>query len=319
MKLRKLALLLALLPAIGGLAACGGNTTTYKIGICQLAKHDALDKATQGFKDALIAELGEKNVTFDYQEAAGDVSICSTIINSFVSKNYNLIMANATPALQAAANATTTIPVLGTSITEYGVALGIDNFSGTTGINVSGTSDLAPLNTQGEMIIELFPNATKVGLFYCSAEANSQYQIDVVKAYLDEHGIETRLFSFSGLEDVRIVMESAASFSDVIYIPTDNVAADSAEIINAISRETNTPVFAGEENLCGNCGTFTLSISYYQIGYKTGLMAAQILRDGADVSKMPIAYDPNPVKKYNEENCEFFNLVIPEGFEKIQK
>lgn len=300
------------------LSSCNGSGKKYTVGICQLAVHPALDEATRGFKEALVAELGEENVTFDYQNASGDIAVCPTIVNNFVSKNVDLIMANATPALQAAVNATSTIPILATSITEYGVALGLKDFNGTTGINVSGTSDLAPLDTQAQMIIDLFPGVQKVALLYCSAEQNSKYQVDVVKTYLESKGLTATLFSFSDSNDIQAVCNAAAAASDVIYVPTDNTAANSADLINTISRETKTPVLAGEEGICTKCGTFTLSISYYQIGYKTGVMAAKILRDGADISKMQIEYDPQPVKMYNEENCNFFGLTVPEGFKKIE-
>ena len=312
-KITALVLSLIFVFSICLMATSCGKKAKYTVGICQLVPHVALDAATQGFKDALTKAFGD-DVAFDYQNAAGDAPTCTTIVNSFVSKNYDLIMANATPALQAAASATTTIPVLGTSITEYGVALGLANFNGKTGINVSGTSDLAPLTEQAQMMKDLFPNAKKIGLIYCSAEANSQYQVDVVKAYLESKGITVGLFTFSDTNDVQSVMTSACAASDVIYVPTDNTAATCASVINSISRETKTPVFAGEEGICEGCGTFTLSISYYEIGYKTGEMAVQILRDGADVSTMAIAYDPNPVKKYNKDNCEFFGLTVPEGY-----
>ena len=294
------------------LASCG-NKAKYRIGVCQLAPHVALDAATKGFVDALKEAFGD-DVEIDLQNAAGDSPTCTTIVNSFVSKNYDLIMANATPAVQAAANATTTIPILGTSVTEYGVALSLDNFSGVTGMNVSGTSDLAPLTEQAQMIIDLFPDATKIGLLFCSAEANSKYQVDVVKAYLESNGKTATFFTFSDTNDIQSVMTSACSACDVIYVPTDNTAATCASTINAISRETKTPVFAGEEGICEGCGTFTLSISYYEIGHKTGEMAVQILRNGADVSKMKIEYDPNPVKKYNKTNCEFFGITVPSDY-----
>lgn len=301
------------------LAAClaftsCGEKKTYTVGICQLVTHDALDAATEGFKKALIDELGEENVTFDYQNAANDPSVCTTIVNGFVSKNVDLIMANATSALQAAANATVDIPILGTSITEYGVALSIKDFSGTVGGNISGTSDLAPLDEQAQMMIDLFPNAKKIGLLFCSGEPNSEYQVRVVKAYLESKGLSATYYSFSDSNDIQTVMEKAAADSDLIYIPTDNTAASSKEIIKTISLERKVPVFAGEEGICAGCGTFTLSISYYEIGYKTGLMAAEILKGKADISEMAIAYDPNPVKKYNAEICEFFGLTIPEGY-----
>ena len=298
------------------LASCG-KKTKYTIGICQLVSHVALDAATEGFKQAVIDKLGAENVTFDYQNAAGEPTVCTTIVNSFVSKNYDLIMANATPALQAAANATTKIPILGTSITEYGVALGIENFNGTVGSNVSGTSDLAPLEGQGQMIVDLFPSATKIGLLYCSAEANSAYQVKVIKEFLESKGKTVTNYSFADSNDIQSVATKAANDSDVIYVPTDNTAAASTEIINTISRETKTPVFCGEEGICSGCGTFTLSISYYEIGYKTGEMAAEILSGASDITKMPIAYDQNPVKKYNKANCEFFGLTVPAGYVEI--
>ncbi|MGN1094952.1 MAG: ABC transporter substrate-binding protein [Eubacteriales bacterium] len=287
---------------------------TYTVGICQLVTHPALDAATEGFKQALIDKLGEDNVTFDYQNAANDSNTCTTIVNNFVSKNVDLIMANATPALQAAANATTTIPILGTSVTEYGVALSINDFSGTVGGNISGTSDLAPLTEQAQMMIDLFPNAKKVGLLYCSAEANSAYQVKVVKEYLESKGLTATYYSFTDSNDIQTVTEKAAADSDLIYIPTDNTAASCTEVINTISLERNVPVFAGEEGICKGCGTFTLSISYYEIGYKTGLMAAQILKGEADISTMAIEYDPNPVKKYNAANCAKFGITAPEGY-----
>lgn len=300
------------------LASCG-KKTKYTVGICQLVSHVALDAATEGFKQALIDKLGADNVTFDYQNAANDIPVCTTIVNGFVSKNYDLIMANATPALQAAANATTTIPVLGTSITEYGVALSIDNFNGTVGSNISGTSDLAPLTEQGQMILDLYPTATKIGLLYCSAEPNSAYQVKVIKEYLESNGKTVTNYSFADSNDIQSVTTKAAADSDILYVPTDNTAAASTEIINTISRETKTPVFCGEEGICSGCGTFTLSISYYEIGYKTGEMAADILTGKADIKNLPIAYDQHPVKKYNKENCEFFGITIPEGYVEVGK
>ncbi len=316
-KILSVALAIAML-AIVALTAVSCDSDTYTVGICQLVTHDALDAATEGFKQALIDELGEDKVTFDFQNAANDTAACSTIINSFVSKNVDLIMANATPALQSAAAATTTIPVLGTSITEYGVALSIDNFNGTVGGNISGTSDLAPLTEQAQMIIDLFPEAKTVGMLYCSAEANSTYQVQVVTEYLTDKGLTVLEYSFSDSNDVAVVTEKAAAESDVIYIPTDNTAASCTETINNICLPKQVPIFAGEAGICSGCGTFTLSISYYEIGYKTGLMAADILKGDADISTMAIEYDPNPVKKYNATICEALGLTIPEGYTAIE-
>ena len=283
-------------------SSCGEKT--YTVGICQLVPHDALDAATKGFKEALVEELGEDNVTFIEQNAQNDSTACTTIVNDFVTKNVDLIMANATPALQAAANGTETIPVLGTSVTEYGTALSIDNFDGLVGTNVSGTSDLAPLDKQAEMILELFPDAKKVGLLYCSAEANSAYQVKVVKEYLAGKGVECADFPFADSNDVASVAKAAAAASDVIYVPTDNTAASCTEAINGAVLPTKTPIIAGEEGICKGCGVATLSISYYDLGVATGKMAAQILKGEKKVEEMEIAYAENFTKKYNKANCD---------------
>ena len=290
----------------------------YTIGICQLVTHDALDAATNGFKEAVIEGLGEENVTFIEQNAAGDNNTCTTIVNDFVSKDVDLIMANATGALQAAYNSTETIPVLGTSITEYGVALGLENFNGTVGGNVSGTSDLAPLDEQAQMIIDLVPSAKTVGLLYCSAEPNSKYQVEVVSKYLTDKGLTVKEFAFSTSADVAQVAEAAASASDAIYIPTDNTAASCAETINTVVLPTKTPIIAGEAGICKGCGVATLSISYEQLGRKTGEMAVEILKDGKDISTMPIAYDDAPVKKYNKTICDELGITPPEGYEVLE-
>ena len=255
---------------------------------------------------------------FDEQNAAGDIASCATIVNGFVSSGVDLIMANATPALQAAVAATSDIPVLGTSVTEYGVALGIENFSGTVGTNVSGTSDLAPLDQQAAMIQELFPDAKTVGLIYCSAEANSQYQVDVVKAELEKLGYTATLYSFSDSNDLAAVTESAVAASDVIYVPTDNTVAANTGIIDNICRPAGIPVVTGEEGIAAGCGVATLSISYYDIGYKTGEMAAQVLTGEADISTMPIEYAPQFTKKYNAEICADLGVTIPSDYVAIE-
>lgn len=320
-KLASVFMALALVAGIFAFAGCGNAATSeskvYNVGICQLVTHDALDAATEGFKKALEDKLGAENVKFDYQNAANDSATCTTIVNSFVSKNVDLIMANATPALQAAQNATATIPILGTSITEYGVALGISDFSGTVGGNVSGTSDLAPLTEQADALLELCPDAKTVGLLYCSAEANSEYQVKVVEEYLAGKGLTCTRYSFADSNDVSTVTENAASNSDVIYIPTDNTAASCTETIGNIVRAKKVPVFAGEEGICKGCGIATLSISYYDLGYKTGEMAAQILTGESKIEEMPIEYAP-ATKKYNKEICEEFGMAIPDSYIAIE-
>jgi putative ABC transport system substrate-binding protein len=288
----------------------------YQIGICQLMQHPALDAATQGFKDALVEKLGEDGVQFDEQNASGESNTCSTIVNGFVSANVDLILANATPALQAAMASTADIPILGTSITDYATALGREDFSGTTGINVSGTSDLAPLDGQAEMLQELFPDAKTVGLLYCSGEPNSVYQINVIKGYLEDMGYTCTEYSFTDSNDVASVTQSAVD-SDVIYIPTDNTAATYTETIANVVLPAGVPVIAGEEGICSGCGVATLTISYYDIGYKTGEMAYDILVNGADISTMEIASAPQFTKKYNAANCETLGITIPDDYEAI--
>ena len=297
-------------------AAESTDGKVYTVGICQLVQHEALDAATQGF-DALTEKLGEGNVKFDEQNASGDSANCTTIVSGFVSTGVDLILANATAPLQAAAQATADIPVLGTSVTDYATALDISDWTGTVGNNISGTSDLAPLDQQAAMIQEMFPDAKTVGLLYCSAEPNSVYQCDVIEGYLNEMGIETTRYAFTDTNDVTSVTQAAAAASDVIYIPTDNTAASNTEAIANVVIPEKVPVVAGEEGICKGCGVAALSISYYDLGYKTGEMAAEILADGADVSTMPVAFAPNVTKKYNAANCEALGITPPDGYEAI--
>lgn len=300
-------------------AASAADSTaakTYTVGICQLVQHEALDAATQGFKDALTAKLGDA-VKFDEQNASGDSANCATIVNGFVSNNVDLILANATAPLQAAAQATATIPVLGTSVTDYATALDISDWTGTVGNNISGTSDLAPLDQQAAMIQELFPDAKNVGLLYCSAEPNSVYQCDVMEGYLADMGFTVSRYAFTDTNDVTSVAQTAADASDVIYIPTDNTAASNTEAIANVLLPAKVPAVTGEEGICSGCGVATLSISYYDLGYATGEMAAKVLTEGADVSAMPVQYAPNVTKKYNAANCEALGLTIPDDYTAI--
>ena len=331
-----LALTLAALMALS-LAACGGQSSTastgstqktetsepaetaqtFTIGICQLVQHPALDAATQGFKDAVVEALGEGNVTFQEQNASGDSATCTTICGQFVTDGVDLIMANATPALQAATAATGSIPILGTSVTEYGVALGIDGFNGTVGTNVSGNSDLAPLDQQAAMVKELFPDAKNVGLLYCSAEANSQYQVDTVKTCLEELGYTCTLYSFVDSNDVTSVTKSACDANDVLYIPTDNTAASNTEAINNVAKPAGVPIIVGEEGICAGCGVATLSISYYDLGVTTGKMAVKILTGESNVAEMPVEYAPQFTKKYNADLANALGVTIPSDYEAI--
>ena len=311
-----------------GLSGCGDKaaqddsqdstdgSAKYVVGICQLVQHEALDAATQGFIDALNEALpGE--VEFQNKNASGDSANCSTIVNGFVSDGVDLIMANATGALTAAAAATSDIPILGTSITAYGVALDIDNFSGTVGGNISGTSDLADLGKQAKMISEWFPEAKKVALLYCSAEPNSRYQIEEVAKCLSDKGIETKEFAFTDTNDVASVTQSAADYADVVYIPTDNTAASNTEAISNVLVPAGVPAICGEEGICKGCGVATLSISYYDLGVTTGKMAAKILTGEADISEMPIEFT-EATPKYNAAMCETLGITPLDGYTAIE-
>jgi len=309
---KTISLIMALILAMSlciGFASCGASGQ-YTIGICQIQPHAALDAATQGFKDALIEEFGEGNITFVEQNAQGDSTVCSTIINDFVTKNVDLILANATPSLQAAANGTATIPILGTAVTEYGTALSIENFSGTVGSNISGTSDLAPLDQQAQMILDIFPKAKTVAMLYCSGEPNSAYQVKVVNEYLTGKGLTVKDFPFSDSNDIASVAKAAAAAADVIYVPTDNTAATCTEAINGAVLPTGTPIIAGEEGICSGCGVATLCISYYDLGVKTGEMAIDVLKGKTKIEEMPVGYVDTFTKKYNKANCEALGVDI---------
>ncbi len=308
-----LCLMLCLAAAVYPAAA---EEKTYKVGVCQLVQHTALDAATQGFVDTLEGLLGDK-VSIEVQNASGDSATCITIVNNLLAKDVDLIMANATAALQAASAATGDVPILGTSVTDYATALDISDWTGTTGFNVSGTSDLAPLDGQAKIVKELFPDAKTIGLFYCSAEANSAYQINVIKGYLTDMGYECKEFAFTDSNDVSSVAESACASCDVLYIPTDNTAASCTEAIRNVIEVARTPVVAGEEGICSGCGVATLSISYYDIGVETGKMAYEILVNGADVSTMPVAFAPAFTKEYNKELCELLGITVPDDYKAI--
>ena len=297
-------------------SATAGN---YEVGIIQLMQHEALDAATQGFQDKLteLVEAAGGTVEFDYQNASGDSANCAPIVSGFVSSNVDLIMANATAALQAAQAATADIPILGTSISDYGTALGVDNWTGTTGTNISGTTDLAPLDGQAQMLQELFPDAKNVGLLFCSAEPNSRYQIDTITPYLEEMGYTCTEYAFTDSNDVASVAQSAASGSDVIYIPTDNTAASCTEAIANVVVPAGVPVIAGEQGICSGCGVATLSIDYYELGELTGEMAYEILVNGANPGEMEVQPAPNFTKMYNTANAEVLGVTIPDDYEAI--
>ena len=313
-----IAVLLAVL-MVASMAACSAPKAdgSYVIGICQIAPHDALDAATNGFKAALTEAFGDK-VKFKDGNAGGDFNNCGTIVDGFVAEGVDLILANATGPLQAAKAATATIPILGTSVTDYATALNIANWTGTVGGNVSGTSDLAPLDQQAAMVKELFPDAKTVGLLFCSAEPNSVYQVEQMKAYLEDMGYTCAEFAFTDVNDLASVTQTACDGSDVIYIPTDNTAANNTETIANVVIPAKVPVVTGEANTCAGCGVASLSIDYYALGYETGKMAVQILKGEADIATMPVKFAPNVTKMYNAANCTALGINVPDGYSAIE-
>ncbi len=314
--MKKIVSILLVLAMVLCMASCGSEPAadgTYKVGICQLVQHVALDAATEGFKAALTEKLGD-DVTFVEHNASGDAATCVTICNQLVAEGVDLMMGNATAALQAAAAASATIPVVGTSIPDYATALEIEDWTGKTGTNITGTADLAPLDEQAAMIQELFPEAKKIGILYCSAEPNSVYQSDVISGYLKDMGFEVEVFTFADSNDVANVTTAACAAADVIYIPTDNTAASCTETIANVAIPAGTPIVAGESGICGGCGVATLSIDYFDIGYAAGLMAYEILVNGANPGEMEIQYAPEVQKLFNEANCTALGIEVPEGY-----
>jgi len=305
------------------LASCGGSTPQtapetdaaseddglYTIGICQLVQHEAHDDATQGFKDALN-EVLPNQVTFTSHIASNDIAACSGIVNQFIAEEVDLILANATPALQIASAATGEIPILGTSVTEYSAALGIEDFDGTVGGNISGTSDLAPLEDRAAMVQAWFPDVETIGMLYCSAEINSAYQIAEVQKLLEAMGYTCEEFAFTESNDLPLVLESAIASSDALFVPTDNTVAANSSIIDNYCRPAGTPIIGGDLGICNGCGVATLCVTYYDLGYQTGLMAARILTGEADISEMPIEYG-DITRVYNEEICAELGLTPP--------
>ncbi|MBD5141609.1 MAG: ABC transporter substrate-binding protein [Ruminococcus sp.] len=300
----------------GDAGAAGGSDKVYNIGICQLVEHPALDAATEGFMTALKDKLGD-SVKFDNQNAQNEATNCTTICNNFVSSNVDLIMANATGSLQAASSATSSIPIVGTSITNYATAMGVADWVEMKGKNITGTSDLAPIEEQENMIVELFPEVKQVGILYCSAEANSKYQATLMEAALTADGIAYKEYSVADSNEIQAMTTTAVSECDVLYIPTDNTIANATETVKNVVVPANIPVIAGEEGICQGCGVASLSISYYDIGYKAGEMAYDILVNGKNAGDMDIEFAPKVEKKYNAEICQSLGITPPEDYVEI--
>ena len=315
--MKKTVSLLLALTMLFGFASCTQQETNYSVGIVNYVQHDASDEATRGFKDALTEKLGTK-VAFKETNASNDMATCTTIITNMVSEGTDLIMAGATPVLIAAANATEDIPIVATCITDYATALEIEDWTGVTGTNVTGTADCAPLDEQAAMIKELLPEAKSVGMIYCSSEPNSKYQVDKVKGYLEGMGITVNEYSFADSNDLAVITVEACEEVDAIYIPTDNTVASSTGIIDNIALDAGVPVIAGEEAICLGCGIATFSISYYDIGYTAGLQAYEILENGANPATMEIEYATDVKKMYVADRCSELGIEVPSAYVEIK-
>lgn len=313
---RCISFLLAMVLLFSAATVALGEAPVYKIGICQLEQHVALEEATQGFTDAITRQLGTQ-VELKTKNAFGDSANCISIVNAFLAEDVDLILANSTQALQAASSATSATPILGVAVADYPAALDMDIWEGVTGINVSGTSDLAPLDAQAELIRAMFPGARQIGLLYCSSEVNSQYQVQTIRKLLEPMGYTCADYAFTDTNDLFSVAQSACQSSDVLFVPTDNTIATCTELLRNVIEMERVPMIGGDEGICAGCGVATICINYYDLGYATGLMACDILQDKADITQLPIAYAPTFTRVVNAEMCEYLGIAIPEGCQPI--
>jgi putative ABC transport system substrate-binding protein len=333
--MKKLAKLFAAALAISmlfALAACGqqggtqspapsdsgtpsANGKTYKIGIVQLVEHNALDKATEGFQAALKEKLGDA-VSFDYQNAQGEATNCTTIATKFVNDGVDLILANATGAAQASAQATNTIPIVGVSITDYEVA-GLVESNEAPGRNVTGCSDLSPINEHVKLIQQLCPDVKKVGIVYCSAEDNSVVQAEQAKTALEAAGYTVAIYTAADSNEVQTVVTKACGEQDALYIPTDNLFASNMQIVKNIAMQAKIPTFCGEENMVTSGGFATYSVNYYTLGYQAGLMAYDILANGKAPASMPIQFmeSADLTLVINKDVAKEIGVKIPSNLE----
>lgn len=304
-----ISLVMALTVCVGAClfaTSCSGSAD-FNVGVCQLMVHDSLDKATQGFADALTEELEKagKTVNIDTQ-VAGEANLCTTVINTFTAKNLDLIMANATPALLAAANATSDIPVVGTSVTDYD-----DTFAGKIPANVTGTSDAVPFEKQAKMMIDslALTAGDKVGVIYCTNESNSLIQYNAVKELFEKEGIVVEAYTFSETTELQALVNSAAGSCKAIYIPSDNTVAQNDTVVGTVCTEKNVPVFT---SYGGTICYASLAIDYYELGRETGKIAAEILLGKKNASDIDVKTLTSTVV-YNDELCAKLGITVPEN------
>ena len=304
----------------GSAAASSGSDGVYNIGICQQMQHVSLDEATQGFEDALTELLGEENVKFDYQNAGGEQANCTSIVSKFVTDNVDLIMANATTAVQCAKEATTEIPVVGTSVTDY-VSTGIVDSAENPGSNVTGYSDLSDANNHVELIQQLLPEAKTVAILYSTGEENSRIQAESAVAAFEAAGLTAESYTANDSNDISSVVTEACTQADVIYVPTDNLMAANMELVKNVALNQKVPVvscFTADEN---DGALLSISISYYTMGYLAGEMAYEILVNGADPASMPIgvmSVEDMDIT-INQSVADELGITIPESMQQYVK
>lgn len=313
------ALLTTVLLAVGcmsALSSCAKDDGVYEIGIVQLMEHEALDAATKGFKDALSEKLGDK-VKFDVQNAQGEQTNCTTIVNKFVSGKVDLIMANATNAVKAAKEATSTIPIVGTSVTDYKKSELVES-NEKPGCNVTGASDNNPVSSQVKLMKALCPDAKIIGIVYCSAESNSEVQAEEAKAAFEKEGYTVKTYTVADTNEIQTVVTKACSEVDAFYEPTDNLIASNVPTMANVTNAQKKPVITAEEGMCNSGFLATYSISYYDLGYKAGLMAYDILVNGADPAEMPIfTFSTDDLTlAINEDTAKEIGITIPDSLKK---
>ena len=320
MKCKKFLAAAAACLMVAGLAACGNEPSTpsnpdekvFQIGIVQLAEHPALDEATRGFKEFLTEKLGDK-VQFNVQNAQGEQTNCTTIVNQFVSSKVDLIMANATNAVKAAREATSDIPVVGTSVTDY-VSSGLVASNEAPGANVTGASDMNPVNVQVQLMKTLCPEVKTVGIVINSGEENSAIQAEEAKTAFEAEGFTVKIYSVADTNEIQTVVTAACNEVDAFYEPTDNLIAANVPTMSNITTAAGKPVICGEGGMCDSGFLATYAISYYELGRAAGEQAYNILVNGADPATTPIFFFDvsNLTLVINEENAAELGITIPE-------
>ena len=294
-------------------AASAAEQKKFKIGVVQLVEHPALDAAYKGFVDGL-AQAGYvdgKNITLDYENAQGEQANCQTIANKLVNDKSDLILAIATPAAQAVANTTKDIPILVTAVTDPADAKLVASNTAPGG-NVSGTSDLTPVDQQMKLLKQLIPTAKKVALLYCSSESNSKFQVEIAKKSAAALGIETIEATVSNSNEIQQVVQSLVGKVDAIYTPTDNMIAAGMATVSMVAQPAKLPVIVGESGMVKNGGLATYGINYYNLGLLTAKQAVKILKDGAKPATMPIEYSTNCDLTLNKEIAAKIGVTIPQ-------